>query len=147
QRTSSNSVTNSMSTRIAYTEPLVAGWQTQLTYNPQYTRSHSDAKSLALDPTGGYTLLDSAQSNTFVNRNLVQNGGAAVLHTWGPWRWLTSAAWQRTELKSEQTFPVSQRVDQAFENVLPSMILSATFANRRNLRLAWTTSTGPPTIS
>src|SRR5438045_6241694 len=79
QRTASNSITNSMSTRIAYTEPLMPGWQAQLTYNPQYTRSHSDARSLGLDPTGAYTRLDSVQSNTITNRNIVQNGGAAVL--------------------------------------------------------------------
>jgi hypothetical protein len=147
QRTGSNGVTNSMSTRLAYTEPLVPGWQAQVTYNPQYTRSHSDARSLGLDPTGAYSLLDSAQSNTFTNRNLVQNGGAAVLYTKGVWRWLTSAAWQRTQLRSRQTFPVARDVDHAFEDVLPSMTLSATFANRRNLRLAWNTSTSPPTIS
>ncbi|HEY6194066.1 MAG TPA: TonB-dependent receptor [Candidatus Eisenbacteria bacterium] len=147
QRTASNSVTNSMSTRIAYTEPLVPGWQAQLTYNPQYTRSHSDARSLGLDPTGAYTRLDSVQSNTFTNRNLVQNGGAAVLFTKGVWRWLTNASWQRMELKSAQTFPAARDVDHAFQDVLPSMTLSATFANRRNMRLAWNTSTSPPTIS
>ena len=147
QQTASNSVTNSMSTRIAYTEPLVPGWQAQLTYNPQYTRSHSDARSLGLDPQGGYSLLDSAQSNTFTNRNRVQNGGAAVLFTHGTWRWLTTAAWQRTELTSQQTFPATRDVNHAFVDVLPSMTLSATFANRRNVRLAWSTSTSPPTIS
>src|SRR5207249_10832135 len=32
-------------------------------------------------------------------------------------------------------------------SVLPSMTRSATFANRRNVRLAWSTATSPPTIS
>ena len=147
QRTASNSVTNSVSTRIAFTEPLVANWQAQLTYNPQYTRSHSDARSLKADPEGAYTLLDSLQSNTFTNRNIVQNGGAAVLFSKGVWRWLTTATVQRTELKSEQTFPATRTVHHPFTDVLPSMTLSATFANRRNLRLAWSTATSPPTIS
>ncbi len=38
-------------------------------------------------------------------------------------------------------------MDHAFEDVLPSMTLSATFANRRNMRLAWTTAASPPTIT
>ncbi len=147
QQTASNSVTNSVSTRIAYTEPLVPGWQAQLTYNPQYTRSHSDARSLGRDPAGGYSLLDSAQSNTFTNRNTVQNGGAAVLFTKGPWRWLSQASVQRTELQSEQEFPATNAFRQTFTDVLPSMTLSATFANRRNVRLNWNTSTNPPSIS
>ena len=147
QQTASNSVTNSISTRIAYTEPLVKGWQAQLTYNPQYTRSESDARSLGIDGLGTYTVLDSAQSNSFTNRNVVQNGGAAVLYTKGPWRWLTQTAVQRTELKSEQEFPVTSAFRHTFTNVLPSMTLSATFANRRNMRLNWNTSTTPPSIS
>jgi hypothetical protein len=147
QQVGSGSLTNSVSTRIAYTEPLLPGWQGQLTYNPQYTYSHSDARSLGVDPTGAYTILDSTQSNTFTNHNRVQNAGAAVLYTKGAWRWLTSASWQEIQLQSEQTFPATLEVNDAFVSVLPSMTLSATFANRRNVRLAWTTSTSPPTIS
>ena len=147
QQTASNTTTNSMSTRIAFTEPLVPGWQMQFTYNPQYTRSEAEARSLGLDPSGSYTQLDSTQSNTFTNRNIVQNGGAAVLFTKGPWRWLTNASYQQARLRSEQTFPDTLRVDHTFEDVLPSMTLSATFANRRNMRLAWTTAASQPTIS
>ena len=147
QQTASNSTTNSVSTRIAFTEPLAKGWQGQLTYNPQYTRSVSDARSLGRDLAGGYSVLDSAQSNDFTNRNVVQNGGASVLFTKGPWRWLTQTSVQRTELKSEQDFPRTNSFRHTFSNVLPSMTLSATFANRRNVRLNWNTSANAPTIS
>jgi hypothetical protein len=147
QQVGSASLTNSVSTRVAYTEPLFPGWQGQLIWNPQYTYSHSDARSLGIDPSGAYTILDSTQSNTFTNHNRVQNGGAAVLFTKGVWRWLTSASWQRIELESQQTFPNTLNVNDAFVSVLPSMSLTATFARRRNMRLAWTTTTSPPTIS
>ena len=95
--------------------------------------------------TAGTYVFKLADSQT--NRNIVQNGGAAVLFTKGVWRWLTNASWQRMELKSAQTFPATRDVDHAFEDVLPSMTLSATFANRRNLRLAWNTAASPPTIT
>ena len=145
QLTNSNSITNSVSTRIAYTEPLRPGWQAQLTYNPQWTKSTSDART---DTTNDVTTApDLTQSNSFENRNLVQNAGAAVLWTKGVWRLLSQASWQHTELRSAQTFPQSNAFDHTFEDVLPSMTLSATFANRRNLRLAWNTFTGPPSIS
>src|SRR5207245_9945646 len=85
--------------------------------------------------------------NSSANRNLVQKGGAAVLFTKALWRCLTTAAYQRTALTSQQTFPATRDVSHAFVDVLPSMTLSATFANRRNVRLAWSTSTSPPTIS
>ncbi len=148
QQTASKSRTNSISTRIAFTEPLAPHWQSQFTYNPSYSRSHSEATTLGLDTLSGlYSELDNAQSNTFTNRNLTQNGGAAVLYTTGPWRWLTQAAVQRTTLRSEQEFPVTRAFAQPFTDVLPSMTLSATFANRRNVRLAWSTSTNAPSIS
>ncbi|MCE9628020.1 MAG: outer membrane beta-barrel protein, partial [Candidatus Eisenbacteria bacterium] len=147
QLTNSGSITNSISTRIAYTEPLTKSWQAQLTYNPQFTRSESDARALALDPAGAYTQLDSTQSNSFVNRNTVQNGGAAVLFTKGPWRWLSQASVQQAKLQSEQEFPESRSFSRTFSDVLPSMTLSATFANRRNVRINWNTSTNPPSIN
>ena len=148
QQTGSNSTTNSLSTRLAYTEPLVSGWQVQLTYNPAFTHSQSDARTFALDTlTGGYTTLDPVLSSSFANRNTIQNGGAAVLFTHGPWRWLTQASYQSTQLESDQSFPVSGRIDHRYEDVLPSMTLSGTFANRRNLRLNWTTSSNAPSIN
>jgi hypothetical protein len=144
--TGSGSTTNSISTRIAYTEPLITNWQGQLTYNPQYTHSESDARSLGVDASGAYTVLDSIKSNTFDNRTRVQNAGAAVLYSKGVWRWLTNASWQRTELESQQSFPVTNDFDHAYVTVLPSMTLSATFANRRNLRLSWNTASNTPNI-
>jgi hypothetical protein len=42
---------------------------------------------------------------------------------------------------------VTRTVDQTFEDVLPSMTLSGNLTNRRNVRLAWSTSTQSPSIS
>ena len=147
QQTASGSLTNSISTRVAFTEPIAKGWQTQFTYHPQYTRSESDARALGLDPAGAYTRLDSSQSNSFTNRNIVQNGGAAVLYTKGTWRWLSQASVQQARLKSEQEFPATRAFSKTFSDVLPSMTLSGTIAGRRNVRLNWNTSTTPPSIS
>src|SRR5262249_3983620 len=148
QETGSNATTNSLSTRIAYTEPLITGWQAQLTYNPAFTHSQSDARTFALDTlTGQYTLLDPVQSNSFANRNRSQNGGAAVLYTHASWRWLTQASYQSTRLQSDQSFPITGRLDHTYDAVLPSMTLSGTFANRRNLRLNWSTSSNAPNIN
>jgi hypothetical protein len=148
QLTDTRSVTRSLSSRIAYTDRLTDRWQWQLTYNPSLSRSESDARTLALAAlTGMHDSLDLTQSNTFQNRYVTQNAGLAALRSWGPWRWLTQAQWQQARLESEQTFPATRSVDRTFDDVLPSMTLTATFANRRNLRLAWSTSTREPGIS
>jgi len=148
QQTGTHGTTNSLSTRIAWTEPLVTGWQMQLTYNPAFTHSNSDARTFAYDSlTGDFSALVPVQSNTFANRNTIHNGGAAVLYTHGPWRWLTQGSYQTTRLESDQSFPFTGRIDHTYDDVLPSMTLSGTFANRRNLRLNWATSSNPPSIS
>ncbi|TMQ71433.1 MAG: hypothetical protein E6K80_05570 [Candidatus Eisenbacteria bacterium] len=147
QKSASDTRTNSFSTRIAFTERLAQPLQAQLIYNPSITRSTADARTLGLDPqSGDYTRPDSALSNTFENRNVVQNGGLALLYTRGPWRLLGNASYQNTRLRSEQTYPMTANIERSFDEFLPSMILSGTFANRRNLRLAWTTSSSPPNI-
>ena len=147
QQTASGSTTNSVSTRIAFTEPITKGWMAQAIYNPQYTRSRSNADTRTLDGLGAYTVIDSAQSNRFVNTNIVQNGGLAVLHTFGTWRWLTQASVQQSRLESEQSFPRTNTFDKTFTDVLPSMTLSGTIGGKRNVRLNWNTAATAPSIS
>lgn len=147
QRSASRTLTNSFSTRIAFTEPITARLQAQAIYNPSFTKSDADARTLRFDPlTGDYPLPDSALSNSYENRNSIQNGGLAVLYTKGAWKLLTSASYQHIRRHSEQTYPLTQTIERSYDDVLPSMTLTATFANRRNLRLAWNTSTSTPSI-
>lgn len=143
----SHGVTNSFSTRVAYTEPLARGWQAQLVWNPSITRSTSDARANTLDPASGtYSIPDSALSNSFTTKNTIENGGLSVLWTKGQWRLLTTAAYQQRHLQSEQTFPGASAIDRTYDDVLPAATLTGTFSNRRNLRLAYTTSTQAPSI-
>ena len=147
QQSASQTTTNSFSTRIAFTEPIAPRLQAQAIYNPSLTRSEADARTLRFDPLAGtYAIPDSALSNTFENRNTIQNGGLALLYTRGPWKLLSSASYQQTRLRSEQTYPALQVIERSFENLLPSVTLTGSFANRRNLRLAWSTSSNSPTI-
>lgn len=144
----SRSRTHSFSTRVAFTEPIAPGVQAQAIWNPSLTRSTSDARTFRLDPlTGSYVGPDSVLSNSYESRNTIQNGGLAVLLTRGPWKLLSNASFERRRLQSEQTFPGALTVDRVFRSALPSMTLTGSFANRRNVRLAWNTSTNAPSIA
>ncbi|MEO5989823.1 MAG: outer membrane beta-barrel protein [Candidatus Eisenbacteria bacterium] len=148
QISNSRTTTRSFSTRLAFTEPINKYLQAQAIYNPSLTRSESNARAFDLEPLSGtYTSPESTLSNSYENRNTVQNGGLALLFTKGVWKLLSNTSYQRTQLRSEETFPGSRTVEHTFENLLPSLTLTATFANRRNLRLAYATSTAAPTIS
>jgi hypothetical protein len=144
----SNGTTNSLVSRFAYTEPLWGHWQAQLTYNPSITHSSSDARTFAYDSlTGSYSALDPLQSNSFANQHHVQNGGAAVQYKHGTWRWLTQVSYQSTLLRSDQSFPFSGFVSHTFYDLLPSMTLTGTSANKRNVRLTWVTASNVPHVS
>ncbi len=147
QQSDSRTVTNSLSARIAFTEPVAPQLRLQAIYNPSLTRSESDARARQRDPlSGSYTLPDSALSNSYRNRNTAQNAGLAMLVTRGVWRLLANASYQQTRLHSEQTYPLTHLIERTFDDALPSLQLTGNFANRRNLRLAWNTSTNPPSI-
>ncbi len=147
QRSTAHTATNSFSTRIAFTEPLSQRFRLQAIYNPSLTRSDSDPRGFQLDTlTGEYTRPDSSLSNSYLNRNTIQNGGLALLYTRGTLRLLSNASYQHTRLRSEQTFPATQTIERTFEDFVPSVTLTGTFANRRNLRVAWSTSTVAPSI-
>ena len=148
QTTGSGSGTNSLVSRFAYTEPLVAGWQGQLMYNPSITHSTSDARTFAFDSlTGSYSTPEPVQSNSFANQHRVQNGGAALEYRHGTWRWLTQASYQNTVLESDQSFPSTGSISHSYHDWLPSMTLIGTFAHKRNVRLHWSTSSNVPHIS
>ena len=148
QVSTASTTTNSFASRIAFTEPLNDRFKLQAFYAPSLTRSDSDPRGFQLDPvTGDYTLPDSALSNSFLNRNTVHNGGLAVLYTRGAWRLLTQAAYERTRLHSDQTFPFERTTERTFDDVLPSVTLNGNFSNRRNLRFNWRTSSQAPSIA
>src|SRR5262249_52765397 len=143
----SHTTTNSFSTRIAYTEPISKHFQAQAIYNPSTTRSNADARAFQFDPkTQAYTLPDSQVSNSFDNRSTQESGGLSVLFTSGTWRLLGNTTYQYTRLESDQSFPATTSLGHSYDDVLPSLTLTGTFAGKRNLRLAWNTSTTLPTI-
>src|SRR5262245_36851814 len=148
QQTTAHTVTNSYSARFAYTEPINKSFQAQAIYNPSSTRSTSDARGYEFDPvSGSYALPESALSNSYLSHSNIQLGGLAVLYTRGPWKLLTNLSYQHQGLRSEQTFPGTDLIDRDFNHLVPSVTLTGSFANRRNLRVAWNTSTAAPTIS
>jgi hypothetical protein len=148
QQTTAHTETDLYSARLAYTEPISKSLQAQAIYNPSATRSTSDGRGYAFDPiTGSYAVPESALSNSYLSHNTIQLGGLAVLYTHGAWKLLSNLSYQRQGLRSEQTFPGNDLIDRDFNDLIPSMTLTGSFANRRNLRVAWNTSTTAPNIS
>jgi hypothetical protein len=147
QHSTSHTITDSYSARLAYTEALSARVQVQAIWNPSVSRSTADSRTDALDPlTGTYVLPVTALTNAYATRTVQQNGGLAAQVTQGPWKLLLNTSYQRTWLRSERTWPVAGETERMFDDVLPSAQLNGNFANRRNVRLSWNTSTTVPSV-
>lgn len=148
QRSDTRTRTQALGLRVAWTEPLARALQLQAVWNPSRTISTSDARTRALDAaTGAYTDLDTALSNSYASRTTSHNGGLSLLYARGPWKLLTTGALQQTRLHSDEHFPAGHPIDRTFDDVLPAVTFTGTFANRRNMRLAYSTSVNPPSIS
>jgi hypothetical protein len=148
ERTGVNTTTRSMSARAVLTEPLGAHSLLQLFYAPSGTFSRSRSNAFLLDAvSGNYVLPDSALTNTFENTSIAQNGGAGILMRRGGLNLMANVAYQRSTLRSEQTYPAGGTISRTFRDVLPSLMLNWNGPDRSNLRVSLQSSTRPPAIS
>ncbi|MFI5253749.1 MAG: outer membrane beta-barrel protein, partial [Bacteroidota bacterium] len=137
-----------LSSRLAYTEPLASSSQLQFTYNPSYTMSEADNRKYKFNLlTQGYTDEVNYLSNTYKNAYTTNNGGIAYRFRATGFNFMAGASYQIASLRGEQDFPFSNMLNKSFANVLPNAMLTYNFADHSNLRIFYRTSTSPPQIS
>ena len=138
----------SLSSRVAYTEPVGGISLLQFTYNPSYTNSRSDNKKYGLDPaTGAYSIPNLSLSNTFKNEYTTQNAGLGYRLRLQGMNLMAGVSYQIASLRGQQEFPFTSNVSRTFYNVLPNAMLMYNIAEHKNLRLIYRASTQAPSIS
>ena len=138
----------SLSSRLAYTEPLGSISLLQLSYNPSYTRSNSDNRKYNFDPlTDEYSFPDTALSNTYRNEYTTQNGGIAYRIRVTGLNAMAGLSYQVASLRGQQEFPSSNTITRTYYDFLPNAMLMYNLAEHTNLRLFYRTSTQAPSIS
>jgi len=138
----------SVSSRLAYTEPVTEFSLLQITYNPSYSKNNSDNKKYNYDPiTNDYTLPDLALSNVFDNEYTTQNAGVGYRLRFSGLNAMAGISYQVAHLRGEQQFPYSSTVTRSFYNMLPTAMLTYNMAEHSNLRVFYRTSTQAPSIS
>ena len=67
---------NTISTNLAYTEPIGKKGQLQINYSPSFTKSKADQETYQFNNSDQkYSLFDTALSNKFTNNYATQNSG------------------------------------------------------------------------
>jgi len=137
-----------LSSRLAYTEPIGTMSLLQFTYNPSYSKNNSDNKKYNFNAlTGEYSLPDTALSNTYENEYTTQNGGIAYRVRVSGLNAMAGVSYQVAALRGRQEFPFAATITRAYYDVLPNAMLTYNLAEHTNLRMFFRTSTQAPSIS
>jgi hypothetical protein len=138
---------SSVSSRLAYTEPIADNSLLQITYNPSFSKNSSDTRKYNFDAlTQQYSDLDSDLSNTFDNTYSTHSAGVGYRLKGSGFNVMTDVSYQIATLRGEQTFPLGGTVSRTFHNLLPSATANFNFGDQGNLRLLYRTSTREPSI-
>lgn len=131
---------NSLSTNVAYTEPVGAWSLMQATYTRTYTKNSSDNR------TYSDLRLDSTLSNSYENEYETHNAGLMYNMRGGSLSGLIGISYQIADLQGRQSFPQSSSIEKTFHTFLPNAMLNYQLARRCNLQFVYRASTAAPSI-
>jgi hypothetical protein len=130
---------------ITYTEPVFKDGVLQIQYNPSISYSENDKRTYNFDgSTMDHTALDTSLSNVFRSTCTTQKAGLAYRYNNEKINWNIGANYQVATLSNERSYPLTYSLDKSFNNILPYMMLRYSFTDKRNIRLAYRTSTTQP---
>lgn len=137
-----------ISTNIAYTEPIGKKGQLQINYNPSFTKSRADQETFGFNNTDQkYSLFDSTLSNKFTNNYNTQNGGISYRVGDRDKQFSIGTNYQYSRLFSDQQFPDARRIQKSFSNILPNLQFRRKISIRSSVNIFLRTSVNPPSVN
>ncbi|MGE5313142.1 MAG: outer membrane beta-barrel protein, partial [Acidobacteriota bacterium] len=138
----------SVSSNIAYTEPVFENAMMQANYTVSYTHNTTDKRLYAADPvTGRYSALDTALSNTLENNYVTQRYGIGLMQRGADYNLNIQLGMQHAKLDADYTFPSTRSTGRMFTNFVPMAMLQYRMSPTSNLRFIYRSSTAPPSVS
>lgn len=139
---------NSISARLAYTEPVSENSLIQFSYRYSRNWNESDRRTWDYDPeTSEYSSIDSLISGIFDNSFDKNQAGVGYRFMKNRTMLMAGINYENTLLNNDQEFPnpISKRY--AFNSILPNAMFNLRGENGKNLRLIFRTTTDVPSIS
>ena len=137
-----------LSPNVTYTEPVGKKGQVMATYNPSFSKSRADKETYDINTvTNEYSKQDTLFSNKYNNTYTTQKGGLSYRITDKKSTFNVGANVQYATLEGEQQFPHVFSINKNFTSVLPNAMFNYKYADGRNLRIMYRTSTQAPSIS
>ncbi len=147
QRSHSLTKGYTLSTNLAYTEPVWTNTQLQLNYSPSYSRNTADKRVNRYDAMSSAYLFDTSLSNVAENTYRTHSGGLSVRYRNEGFNMSVGANYQIAGLHSDQSFPTSLTLSKTFYSILPNLMMNYELTRRKNIRFFYRASTASPSIS
>jgi len=139
---------NTISTNLAYTEPVGKTGQLQLNYNPSFTKSRADQETYQFNNSEQkYSLFDTALSNKFTNNYATQNGGISYRKGNKDKQISVGINFQYSQLSSDQQFPKIASIGKSFTDFLPNLQFRKKLSLRSSINISLRTSVNPPSVA
>lgn len=144
QRSDSKTKSNTLSSNLAYTEPIGKTSILQFGYNASFTESSTDKK--VYDQSTD--LLNERYSNVYSSNYNTQRGGVTYMFRKADKLNANAGVdYQYASLTGERTFPGKANIDRSFENFLPNAMVNYKFSKKANLRIFYRSMTNPPSVT
>jgi hypothetical protein len=148
QRSDSETLNNTLSSSLTYTEPVGETGQLRVNYNISRATRSTDRMTYSWDEgRDAYSLFESDLSNRLQSHYLTQRGSLGYNLRYGEMNMTFELGYQHAALTADQEYPYSQRIERNFRNVLPGFRLSYNIARGRSLRFNYRTSTSAPSVT
>lgn len=134
--------------QVQMTEPINEKSLLTLSYQVSNNKSSADQQTFSLVPEVGIMVLDTALSNVFDNKFIVQRPSVAYSYNYKKWNVNANLDYQFAEQDNESLFPLERVFNRSFSNLLPGVNLNyRDMATGRTFRLRYRTSTNEPSVN
>ncbi len=137
----------SVSSRIAYTEPIGKYSQLEINYRTSMSWNNSDHETFDFNSNENqYSSLDTLLSNTFKSFYIAHQIGPGYRYRKNNLLFVVGVNYEYATLTNNQKFPIQTELHHYFNSIQPNAMLRFNISQNKNLRLFYRTSTNAPTI-
>lgn len=134
--------------QVQLTEPINTKSLLTVSYQVSNNKSSADQQTFSLIPEIGLMVLDTALSNVFDNKFIVQRPSVGYRYNYKKWNINANLDYQFAEQDNESLFPLERVFNRSFSNLLPAVNLNYRDMSRgRTFRMRYRTSTNEPSVN
>jgi len=137
-----------LSTNIAYTEPINTKSQLMFSYGNSFNDNKSDKETYDYSFVNQeYSIFDTVLSSVYNSRYISHNIGSSYRYQEQKWSLNTGVSFQYAQLNGEQLFPIAYTINKTFNSILPNAQFQYKFSKKKNLRFNYRSSNKAPSVN